>query len=83
MMFVTGLVRQYIQRMTSAPIRDTFRQAKVGGPAVANANGDLLPEFVELCAKEGIRLTIRLGLFPAARLARGASFKSICLRRSA
>ncbi len=43
-------------RMTSAPIRSTFPQAKVGGPAVANANGDLLPEFIDLCVKEGIQL---------------------------
>jgi len=43
-------------RMTSAPIRETFPQAKVGGPAVANGEGDLLPGFIDLCVKEGIRL---------------------------
>src|SRR5207244_13340381 len=43
-------------RMTLAPILDTFPQAKVGGPAVANGNGDLLPGFVDLCAREGTRL---------------------------
>ncbi len=43
-------------RMTAAPIRETFPEAKVGGPAVANGDGDLLPGFVERCAKEGTRL---------------------------
>ncbi len=43
-------------RMTVAPILATFPQAKVGGPAVANGNGELLPAFLDLCAKEGTRL---------------------------
>ncbi len=43
-------------RMTLAPIRETFPQAKIGGPAVANGEGDLLPGFIELCAKESIQL---------------------------
>jgi hypothetical protein len=43
-------------RMTSASILTTFPQAKVGGPAVANASGELLPRFVDLCAREDIRL---------------------------
>src|SRR5205085_1292847 len=43
-------------RMTSAPILATFPEAKVGGPAVANGAGDLLPGFVDLCVREGIRL---------------------------
>jgi hypothetical protein len=43
-------------RMTLAPIREAFPQAKVGGPAVANGEGDLLPGFIDLCAKEGMRL---------------------------
>ena len=43
-------------RMTSAPILATFPEAKVGGPAVANGAGDLLPGFIDLCAREGIRL---------------------------
>ncbi len=43
-------------RMTSAPILATFPQAKVGGPAVANGDGELLPAFIDLCAKEGTRL---------------------------
>jgi hypothetical protein len=43
-------------KMTAAPIRETFPQAKVGGPAVANGDGKLLSEFIDLCAKEGIRL---------------------------
>jgi hypothetical protein len=42
--------------MTVEPILATFPQAKVGGPAVANANGELLPAFIDVCAKEGIRL---------------------------
>jgi hypothetical protein len=43
-------------RMTVEPILATFPQAKVGGPAVANGSGELLPGFIDLCAKEGIRL---------------------------
>jgi hypothetical protein len=43
-------------RMTLDPILATFPQAKVGGPAVANGDGDLLPGFLDLCAKEGTRL---------------------------
>jgi hypothetical protein len=43
-------------RMTAAPIRATFPQAKVGGPAVANGDGDLLPGFLDVCAKDGTRL---------------------------
>jgi xylan 1,4-beta-xylosidase len=43
-------------RMTSAPILATFPKAKVGGPAVANGDGDLLPGLVDRCAKEGTRL---------------------------
>src|SRR5207248_11672093 len=38
-------------QMTIKPILETFPQAKVGGPAVANASGNLLPAFVERCAK--------------------------------
>lgn len=43
-------------RMTSAPILASFPRARVGGPAVANGNGDLLPGFIDRCAKEGTRL---------------------------
>ncbi|HEY7425290.1 MAG TPA: hypothetical protein VH682_13745 [Gemmataceae bacterium] len=43
-------------RMTSAPILTTFPKAKVGGPAVANGNGDLLPGFIDRCVKDGTRL---------------------------
>jgi xylan 1,4-beta-xylosidase len=43
-------------RMTSEPILATFPQAKVGGLAVANGDGDLLPGFVDLCAKDGTRV---------------------------
>jgi hypothetical protein len=43
-------------KMTAAPIRATFPRAKVGGPAVANGDGDLLPRFIDLCAREGTRL---------------------------
>src|SRR5438552_1421816 len=43
-------------RMTSAPILATCPHAKVGGPAVAKGDGDLLPGFIDLCAREGIRL---------------------------
>jgi hypothetical protein len=43
-------------RMTAAPILATFPKAKVGGPAVANGNGELLPGFIDLCAREGTRL---------------------------
>ncbi len=43
-------------RMTIAPIRATFPQAKVGGAAVANGDGELLPGFIDLCAKEEIPL---------------------------
>jgi xylan 1,4-beta-xylosidase len=43
-------------RMTAAPIRAASPQAKVGGPAVANGDGDLLPGFLDLCARDGTRL---------------------------
>jgi hypothetical protein len=43
-------------RMTSAPILATSAEAKVGGPAVAKGDGELLPEFVDLCARDGTRL---------------------------
>jgi hypothetical protein len=43
-------------KMTTAPILATFPKARVGGPAVANGDGALLPEFIDLCAKEGTRL---------------------------
>ncbi len=43
-------------RMTVDPILKTFPQARVGGPAVANGNGELLPGFIDLCAKDGTRL---------------------------
>jgi hypothetical protein len=43
-------------RMTVAPIVATFPRAKVGGPAVANGDGELLPGFIDLCAKERTRL---------------------------
>jgi hypothetical protein len=43
-------------RMTAAPILATCPQAKVGGPAVANGNGELLTGFIDLCAREGTRL---------------------------
>jgi xylan 1,4-beta-xylosidase len=43
-------------RMTAEPIRATFSQAKVGGPAVANGDGALLPGFLDRCARDGARL---------------------------
>jgi hypothetical protein len=73
-------------KMTAAPILATFPQAKVGGPAVANGNGALLPEFIDLCAKDGIRLDFiswhlyaddprrHAGLADKYRTLRGAKF---------
>ena len=43
-------------RMAIDPILATFPGAKVGGPAVANGNGRLLPAFIERCAAEHLRL---------------------------
>ncbi len=43
-------------KMTTAPILATFPGAKVGGPAAANGDGELLPQFIDLCAKDGTRL---------------------------
>jgi hypothetical protein len=43
-------------QLTVAPIMATFPAAKVGGPAVANGNGALLPGFLDLCATDGTRL---------------------------
>jgi hypothetical protein len=43
-------------RMTVQPILATFPQARVGGPAVARGDGELLPEFLGLCAQERTRL---------------------------
>jgi xylan 1,4-beta-xylosidase len=43
-------------RMTIEPILSAFPQAKVGGPAVANGNGELLPAFLDLCVQERTRL---------------------------
>jgi xylan 1,4-beta-xylosidase len=43
-------------RMTIEPILATFRGARVGGPAVANAGGDLLPKFIERCRADHLRL---------------------------
>jgi hypothetical protein len=43
-------------RMTVQPILATFPQAKVGGPAVAHGDGELLPAFVDHCARERTQL---------------------------
>ena len=43
-------------RMTTEPILATFPAAKVGGPAVANANGPLLAGFIDRCAAEKVRM---------------------------
>src|SRR5205823_1773568 len=43
-------------RMTVQPILAAFPQAKVGGPAVAHADGEFLPTFVDLCARERTQL---------------------------
>jgi hypothetical protein len=43
-------------RMTIEPILAAFPQAKVGGPAVAKGDGELLPAFLDLCAKDRTRL---------------------------
>jgi hypothetical protein len=43
-------------RLTIDPILSTFPQAKVGGPAVANADGPLLPGFIDRCAADQTRL---------------------------
>jgi xylan 1,4-beta-xylosidase len=42
--------------MTVGPIVATFPQAKVGGPAVANAASDYLPKFLDLCRDDHLRL---------------------------
>jgi len=42
--------------MTIEPILSTFPQAKVGGTAVANAGGDYLPNFIDICRKRNLRL---------------------------
>ena len=47
-------------RMTIEPVLSTFPQAKVGGPAVANGDGELLPAFIDLCVHERTRLDRRL-----------------------
>ena len=43
-------------RMTIEPILSTFPRAKVGGPAVAKGDGELLPAFLDLCAMDRTRL---------------------------
>ena len=43
-------------RMTIAPILATFPDARVGGAAVANGAGPLLPAFIERCATDHVRL---------------------------
>src|SRR3954468_22957957 len=42
--------------MTIEPILKVFPQAKVGGTAVANAGGNYLPQFIEHCLKEKLRV---------------------------
>ncbi len=48
----------YVQfyKMTIDPILKTFPDAKVGGTAVANAGGNYLPQFIDHCLKEKLRL---------------------------
>ncbi|HEV8606942.1 MAG TPA: glycosyl hydrolase [Tepidisphaeraceae bacterium] len=43
-------------KLTIDPILKTFPNAKIGGPAVANASGQYLPKFIDLCLKEKLRL---------------------------
>lgn len=45
-------------KMTIEPILNAFPEAKVGGPALANATEDYMRTFVELCNKENIQLDI-------------------------
>ncbi|HEV8378805.1 MAG TPA: glycosyl hydrolase, partial [Tepidisphaeraceae bacterium] len=49
---------EYVQyyKMTIEPILKTFPDAKVGGTAVANAGGQYLPQFIDHCLKEKLRL---------------------------
>jgi xylan 1,4-beta-xylosidase len=48
----------YVQfyKLTIDPILKTFPDAKVGGTAVANAGGNYLPQFIDHCLKEKLRL---------------------------
>jgi beta-xylosidase len=43
-------------KLTIRPILDTFPDAKVGGCAVANADGDYLPRFIAACRQAQTRL---------------------------
>jgi xylan 1,4-beta-xylosidase len=42
--------------MVSKPILAAYPKAKIGGPAVANTDKDLLPRFVQQCARAGTPL---------------------------
>jgi len=48
----------YVQfyKMTIKPILKTFPDAKIGGTAVANAGGQYLPQFIDHCLKEKLRV---------------------------
>jgi hypothetical protein len=56
--FLTPTVEAYTDfyRMTMPAIVQAAPHAKVGGPAVANAAGPLLGEFIEVCRREKLRL---------------------------
>lgn len=43
-------------KMTTQAILHAFPQARVGGPAVADAGGNYLPEFIRLCREQKVRL---------------------------
>jgi hypothetical protein len=56
--FLTAAPEAYagFYKMTIAPILETFPGAKVGGPAVANAAGDLLAGFLDICRRDKVQL---------------------------
>ena len=43
-------------QMTTQPILNVFPQAHVGGPAVANADSDYLPRFINLCLQKKLHV---------------------------
>jgi hypothetical protein len=56
--FLTPTAEEYAEfyRMTITPILEVFPQAKVGGPAVADASSDMLTEFVQICRRDKLQL---------------------------
>jgi hypothetical protein len=43
-------------KMTTDPIVAVAPEAKIGGPAVANGMGDLMPGFLDICRRDNLRL---------------------------